>query len=81
MSFELRWEAGHNGFYRLTVSTGMSSLTLKADLTAVGGLIRAIHAVIVPITHPHSRDAALTHGTLELVWCTCDLSCSGNTHN
>ena len=47
-------------------------------LTAVGGLIRSIHTVVVPVTHPHSWDAALGDGTLELVGGTCNLSCTGN---
>lgn len=55
-------------------------LFLKAHLTAVGGLIRAIHAVVVPVTDPDPRDAALTHGTLELVGSTCDLRYGSKGH-
>lgn len=44
-------------------------------LTAVGGFIRSIHAVIVAVTHPDTRNAAFGDSTLELGGCTCDLSC------
>lgn len=39
----------------------------KMCLTAVGRLVRSIHAVVVPVTHPHPWDAALRDGALELV--------------
>ncbi len=45
-------------------------------LTAVGRLIRSIHTVIVPVTHPHPWDTALGDGTLELVGGTCHFRCT-----
>lgn len=46
-------------------------------LTAVGRFIGAINAVVVPVTHPDARDAALGDGTLELVGGTGHLRCRG----
>ena len=45
----------------------MLDVTVDWALTAVGRLIRSIHTVIVPVTHPDTRDTALGDGTLELV--------------
>jgi hypothetical protein len=45
----------------------MLDVTVDWVLTAVGRLIRSIHTVIVPVTHPDTRDTALGDGTLELV--------------
>lgn len=42
-------------------------------LTAVGRLIGTIHAIVVPVTHPHSWNTALGDGTLELVGGACHL--------
>ena len=44
-------------------------------LTAVGGLIAAVHTVVVPVTHPDPGDAALGDGALELVGGTGHLGC------
>ena len=44
-------------------------------LTAVGGLIRSVHTVIVAVAHPDTRYAAFGDGTLELGGCTRDLGC------
>ena len=49
------------------------------QLTAIGGLITAIHAVVVPVTDPDSGDAALGDGTLELVGGTGHLGCGVET--
>lgn len=45
------------------------------SLTAVGRLIRSVHAVVVPVTHPHPWDAALRDGALELIGGTGHLGC------
>lgn len=45
------------------------------SLTAVGGLVRTVHAVVVSVAHPDPRYAALGDGTLELGGCTRHLSC------
>lgn len=45
------------------------------QLTAVGRLIAAIHAVVVPVTDPDSGDAALGDGALELVGGTGHFGC------
>lgn len=45
-------------------------------LTAVGRLIRSVHTVIVPVTHPHPWDTALGDRTLELVGGTCHFRCT-----
>ena len=44
-------------------------------LTAVGGLVTAVHTVVVPVTDPDSGDAALGDGALELVGGTGHLGC------
>lgn len=44
-------------------------------LTAIGGLIAAVHTVIVPVTDPDSGDAALGDGALELVGSAGHFSC------
>lgn len=45
------------------------------SLTAVGRLIRSVHTVVVPVTHPHPWDAALRDGALELIGGTGHLGC------
>lgn len=45
------------------------------QLTAVGGLVAAVHTVIVPVTDPDAGDAALGDGALELVGGAGHLSC------
>lgn len=52
-----------------------SRLQGARQLTAVGGLVTAIHTVIVAVTHPDSWDAALGDGALELVGGTGHLGC------
>lgn len=47
---------------------------VRLSLTAVGWFIRAVHTVVVTVTHPDTGNAALSDDTLELVGCTCHLS-------
>lgn len=47
-------------------SSMVQKLRLHWALTAVGRFVRAVHAVVVAVTHPHPGDAALGDGTLEL---------------
>lgn len=56
---------------------GATQPSARRLLTAVGGFIGAIHAVVVPVTHPDAGDAALGDGTLELVGGTGHLRCRG----
>ena len=53
--------------------------TELALLTAVGWLVRPVHAVVVAVTHPHTWNTALGDGTLELVGSTGHLGCEGKT--
>ena len=50
----------------LRITQNKTYATQDGSLTAVGGLIRSIHAVIVTVTHPDTRDTAFGDGTLEL---------------
>lgn len=53
----------------------MENAEQNSGLTAVGGLIRAVDAVVVAVADPDARYAALGDGALELRGCTRHLSC------
>lgn len=50
------------------------SFKVRRSLTAVGRFVRAVHTVVVTVTHPDPGNAALSDDTLELVGCTRHLS-------